>query len=146
MRFVEIKDGHGLFHYLIVIFLRIAKFVFYGTIGIYSTAIGYILLKNTAENFFSQKVNNSINKFYAQLPYFFQIKDFILIKLGAWYQGAQSFWGVIIGFPLIIVGINLFLISLSTLILVIVNPFYNKTRCPFCKKVVEIRDGAPWKG
>ena len=90
-------------------------------------------------------IQKSAEKAYSnQLPYFQSIQHFVLSQLNHWYQSVQNWRGIVIGLPLIVLGVCILLINFFNLYYSIFSSKYNRTHCPFCKKPMEIKITALW--
>jgi len=58
---------------------------------------------------------------------------YLLLKHGS------TWWIMVVGLPLIALGVSLLLIVLFNFLQAVFDRFYNQTHCPFCQKSVKIK-------
>ena len=128
---------HNLFHWLIVVLIRVLKSLFLFPLSFYLMAIGFSFSAETFQPHFPTIWFEKAIFYSNKLPYFPLIKNFIFFRLGYWYQDAQVWWTMVVGMPLIAMGICFFFITLFTLYYSIFSSIYNLTHCPFCKQSIK---------
>ncbi|HUS52135.1 MAG TPA: hypothetical protein VMX77_01565 [Candidatus Bathyarchaeia archaeon] len=139
LEFVTGNLRHNLFHWLVVVFLRLITSSISIFLSFYLASIGFLLSTETIGSFLPPALTEKINLYSNQLPFFPLIKQEFFSFLGSWYQGALTWWAMVVGLPLIVLGLTISLINLFNLFYSITSPFYNRTHCPFCKEPVKAR-------
>ncbi|KPJ70885.1 hypothetical protein AMJ51_00685 [Microgenomates bacterium DG_75] len=137
-RFVVVDSRHNIFHWLITVIIRVIISSIMMTLSVYSAAIGYSLSADTIKPYLPNALTEKVVFYSAQLPYFQLINQFIFSRLDHWYRDAFVWWGIVVGIPLILLGITIFLSNLFSLYYTIFSPSYNRTHCPFCKQPIKV--------
>lgn len=137
-KFFIVDSHHNIFHWLIVVFFRIITSAITIPLSLYFMAIGYSISTDTIDPYLPEFLIEKANYYSTQLPFFQLIKQFIFSRLGHWYQNAFVWWGMVVGIPLILLGISVFLINLFSLYYTIFSSRYNRTHCFFCKEPIKI--------
>jgi len=137
-KFVLVDSRHNIFHWLFVVFLRIVTSAIMIPLSLYFIAIGYLISADTIDPFLPESLIEKANYYSAQLPYFQFIKQFIFSQLGHWYQDAFVWWGMVVGIPLILLGISVFFSNFFSFYYTIFSPRYNRTHCFLCKEPIKI--------
>jgi len=138
VKFVFTDSRHNLFHWLIVVFIRLSYFFILAPISAYLLAIGFSLSSDTISPYLPKVWTEKLNFYSYQLPYFQTINEFVFQKLNYWYQDAPIWWGMVVGIPLILISVCCFFIVFFNLYYSIFSSKYNHTHCPFCKKPVSV--------
>lgn len=128
---------HNLFHWLVVVLIRIIKSIFLFPFSFYLIAIGFALSAGTFQPHFPVTWFEKTIFYSNKLPYFFLIRNFLFFSLNHWYKDAPVWWTMVVGIPLIAMGICFFFITLFTLYYSIFSSIYNLTHCPFCKQSIK---------
>lgn len=135
------NSHHNLFHYLLTIFTRLLMNLFWWSMSLYLTALGFALATGTISQFLPFVWVEKVNFYSAKLPYFSAIKQSLFTWLGFWYQKAMIWWTIVVGFPLVAIGIGSFLTAFFNLYYSIFDPLYNHGHCPLCKTPLEVKSG-----
>jgi len=139
MELVFVDSRHNLFHWLIVVLIRIIISLIFIPLSFYLTAIGFSFSAETVQSFLPAVWFEKISYYSTLLPYFPSIKQFIFDQLNQWYQKAPVWWTMAVGMPLILMGISLFLINFFNLYYSIFSRTYNRTHCPLCKEPIKAK-------
>lgn len=138
-KLVFVDSRHNSFHWLVVVAIKTALSLALFPLGIYLAAIGFLLSERITKLILPTGLQNKINFYTTLLPCFSLIKKSLLDRLGHWYQDAPSWWTLIVGIPLVLMGTSVFLINLFGLLHSIFSPDYNRTHCPFCKEPIKLK-------
>lgn len=141
LKFVFVDSRHNIFHYLIVVFIRIIISLIFIYLSFYFTAIGFLLSAEIIQSYLPATWFQKAILYSAELPYFQLIKEFILSRLNHWYTDALVWWTMVFGIPLMLMGISIFFSNLFSLYYSITSPMYNRTHCPLCKKPIKAKMG-----
>lgn len=137
-KFIVIDSRHNILHWLLVVLIRLLFSLIFIPLSFYLFAIGYALSADTIEPYLPKAIIEKVYFFSEQLPTFRLIKESIFAYLGPWYEKAFVWLGMVIGIPLMIVAISLFLSSSFSLYYTIFSQIYNRTHCPLCKEPIKI--------
>lgn len=126
------NSEHNIFHWLIVVLLRIAFCLVLLPLGIYLIAIGFLLSEKTLQPhlppFWLDKTH-----YLARLPYYQVIQSHLFNRWLPSDEGVSVWWTMVVGLPLMALGVSIFLINFFNLYYAIFSPLYNRTHCPFCQ-------------
>ena len=136
---VFVDSQHNLFHYLIVILTRITLSLFFIPLSFYLTMIGFLLSAETIQPYLPTVWFETITLFSNLLPHFPLIKKFIFTQLNHWYRDALVWWTMVVGLPLMALGISIFFATFFNLYYSIFSHHYNRIHCPFCKRSIKAR-------
>lgn len=139
MKFVFTNGRHNLFHWLMVVLIKIITSLIMFPLSAYIIAFGFFLASEIIQPYLLTDWFEVIIYLSNQLPYFQSIQQFVLGQLSHWYQDIQNWRGIVIGLPLIVLGVCIFLINFFNLYYSIFSSKYNRTHCLFCKKPMEIK-------
>lgn len=139
MRFIFLDSRHNLSHWLTVVFIKIIFFLIILPLSLYLVAIGFLLSGTTIRPYLPFLWFAKIAFYSAQLPYLQLSKQFFISQLNHWYKDAPVWWTIVVGIPLILMGISLFLINFFNLYYSIFGSLYNRTHCPFCQEPIKAK-------
>lgn len=139
MKFTLADSHHNLFHWLTVVLMRIAFFLIAATISVCLTAVGFLLSKKTLQPAFPPTLYKKITLCLDQLPYLDSIRASMFDQLNHWYRSVPTWWTMVVGIPLMLLGASFFLINLFNLYYALVSSEYNRTHCPFCKQPIKAK-------
>lgn len=139
LKFFFVDSRHNLFHWLIVVLIRIIISLIFIPLSIYLTAIGFLLSAETIGSYLPAAWLEKVNFYSTQLPYFALIKQALFDQLGRWYTDAPVWWTMVVGIPLMVMGICVFFINFFNLYYTVFSPTYNRTHCPFCKEPIKTK-------
>jgi hypothetical protein len=134
MPFYIFGKHHNILHWLIVVIIRIINLFFWGGVSIYLISMGVIISENILKPLFPI---NWWLKFY-ELPYLPLLKNILIGNFGWWLTNASGWLSIVIGLPLGMISLCIFLINFFNLLNAVFSPFYNKTHCFFCNNAVKI--------
>ncbi|MFC1727033.1 hypothetical protein ACFL0Y_00750 [Patescibacteria group bacterium] len=138
-RLVFTKGKHNLLHWIVVLIIRLTKFIIFVPLGLYLIAIGYSLSIKTIGRFIPDDLSSNIIIASDRLPFFEQILNLIFSQLGDWYLKASVWITMVIGLPLITVGFIVIATVFFDLYYALFVPEFHQTHCPFCKYPIKIR-------
>lgn len=141
LKFFLVNTRHNLFHWLVVVLIRLFYSLILVPLSVYFVAIGFLLSENTTQSALPEIWFEKITFYSSQLPYFQQIERYLIAQLGHWYKDAPVWWTIVVGIPLILIGLSLFFSNFFSLYYSIFSLRYNRTHCPFCKEPIEIKTG-----
>jgi hypothetical protein len=139
LELVLVDSRHNFFHYLTVILIRIVLSLFFVPLSLYSFSLGFMFSAETIEPYLPPAWFEKATLFSNLLPYFPLIKKSIFTQLNHWYQDALVWWAMVVGIPLMALGISIFFATFFNLYYSILNPRYNRTHCPFCKQPIKAK-------
>lgn len=139
MRFVFVDSRHNTFHWLTVVGVRIIFCLILVPPSAYLVAVGFLLSGQTLKPFLPTILFEKISFYLAQLPYFPLIGESVLSQLNQWYKDAPMWWAMVVGVPLIFLGVSIFLINFFSLYYSIFSPAYNQTHCPLCRQPIKAK-------
>lgn len=141
MKFAFVDSRHNAFHWLVVVLIRIISFLILVPLSVYLAAFGFLLSAETIQPYLPPIWFGQVTFYSAQLPHLQQIKPFLFSQLNHWYKDAPTWWTMVVGMPLIVIGICTFLINCFNLYYSIFSSTYNRTHCPFCKEPIKAITG-----
>lgn len=127
------KSSHNLFHWLLTVLIKLIALFIATFFSLYLIIIGFILSTITLQSILPDLWLKEINSYLTLVPYFLLIKDTVFSLLNHWYQSAHTWWAMVVGLPLIIIGFFTFLINFFNLYHTIFSSLYNQTHCPLCR-------------
>ena len=127
------KNKHNIFHWSLVVLIKIFLFIIQLPLVFYILAFGFVFSQVTLQAFLPNSLIKQITSLVNALPYFTFTNKFILKLLGNWYQNARGWWAMVLGIPLILSGISYLGILLADIYQAVFNPLYNKACCFWCK-------------
>jgi len=133
VKFVFVDSRHNIFHWLVVISIRMIFFLILTPLSLYLTIAGFLLSEETIRNFLPPSYLEKINFYLVQVPHFQVVKKAVFSLVGHWYKEAPVWWAMVVGIPLILIGISVFFINFFELYYSIVSLSYQQTHCPFCE-------------
>lgn len=139
MKFAYVDSRHNLFHRLTVILIRIVYSLIFIPLSFYLAAMGFSLSAKTIQPYLPPVWFEKVTLYSARLPYFRLIRNLFLNQLGHWYRDALVWWTMVVGIPLMLLGISAFFSNLSSLYYSIISSLYNRTHCPFCKEPIKTK-------
>jgi len=139
LKFYLTDSRHNIFHWLIVVLLRIIYSLIIVPFSTYTIALGFFLSAETIKPYSPPGWLEKAIFYSDQLPFFSLIKHFFISRLTYWYHEALVWWTMVIGLPLILLATTIFLINLFNLYYSIFSPFYNRTHCPFCRHPIRAK-------
>ena len=134
-----IDSRHNFFHWATVVSIRLIFALILIPLSLYLTLIGFLLSADTIKPYLPVLWFQKATFYADKLPHALLIKDFIFTKLDYWYQDAPIWWTMVVGIPLMTMGICLCLIEGFNLYHSIFSSLYNRTHCPFCKQAIKAR-------
>lgn len=138
MKFHLADSRHNIFHWLVVILIRVFYSIVLAPLGAYLSAIGSLLSAETFQPYLSPVWFEKAVFYREQLPYFPLIGKLIFAQLNHWYRDAPLWWALVVGIPLILLGAFVFINRIFELLYSLFSPTYNRTHCPFCKEPIKI--------
>jgi len=138
LKFTLVDSHHNLFHWLVVVFTKVISFLILAPLSTYIVALGFFLSSEIIQPYLFPDWFEVITFYSAKLPYFHLIQQFILGQLNHWYQEIQNWRAIVVGIPLIILGVCLFIAQFFNLYYSVFSTKYNRTHCPFCKKPIKL--------
>jgi hypothetical protein len=139
MELVQVDSRHNFIHQIIVILTRIALSLFFVPLSLYSFSLGFMFSAETIQPYLPAVWFETTNLYSNLLPYFPLIKKFIFAQLNHWYRDTPVWWTMVVGIPLMVMGISIFFATLFNLYYSTISPYYNRTHCPFCKQPIKAR-------
>lgn len=139
MELVLVDSQHNFFHQITVILIRITLSLFFIPLSLYSFSLGFMFSAETIQPYLPAVWFETVSLYSSLLPYFLLIKKFIFTQLDHWYRDAPIWWTMIVGIPLMAMGISIFFATLFNLYYSIISPHYNRTHCPFCKQPIKAK-------
>jgi hypothetical protein len=125
---------HNFGHWLLVVLTRIISLALMGTVGAYLMFIGFKLSEDTVKLWLSTQNQEKLKILISLLPYSQIIQEEMFRRLGDWYLEAQSWWTMVVGIPLLIIGASTWVINAFNLLYSLFSWHYNQTHCPFCQR------------
>lgn len=138
MKLIVTDHRHDLAHWLMVVLIRIFFAVVLIPVSFYLIALGFLLSHDVLQPYWPVLLG-VVGYYSVRLPGFLFLKTLLFDRLNHWYRDAPIWWGMVVGLPLILMGLALFLINFTNLILAITRPSYNRTHCPFCKQPIKLQ-------
>jgi len=139
MKFPITDSRHNFLHWLIVVLIRIIISLILIPLSFYLFTIGFLLSAKTIQPYSPQIWFEKVSLYTVKLPHFQELKNFLFFKLGLWYQDAPVWWTMVVGLPLIVLGVCLILIVFFNLYYSVFSPTYNQTHCPLCGRPTKIK-------
>ncbi len=134
LRFPIADSRHNPLHWLIVVLIRIIISIFLIPLSFYLFTLGFLLSAETIQPYSPPIWFEKVSLYITKLPYFQELKNLVFFKLGPWYQDVPVWWTMVVGLPLIVLSVCLFLIVFFNLYYSIFSPTYNQTHCPLCRQ------------
>ncbi len=134
-----VNSRHNFVHWFIVVLIQSLSFLIAGYFSFHFFAIGFLLAGKTIKPYLPSDWFEAITYLSNQLPFFPLIKKLVFDQFRQWFQSAPVWWTMVVGLPLILLGISVFFSNFFTLYYSIFSPKYNRTHCPFCKQPMEIK-------
>ena len=100
-------------------------------LGGYFFAFGFSLSKNTLLAFFERSQLDMVDKYFVYIPYFLELKGFTIDRLALNSGGLATWWTMVVGIPLMLLGITALMINFFTFISAMFDYVYNLTHCPW---------------
>lgn len=139
IKFFLIDSRHNLFHWLVVVIIRIIQSIILIPFSAYLMALGLFLSVELIQPYSPPDWLDKAIFYSNKLPHFLMIKYLIFSQVGSWYKEALVWRGMVIGIPLILLGASVFLINFFNLYYSIFSSFYNRTHCPFCRHPIRAK-------
>jgi hypothetical protein len=139
LKLVFVDSKHNFFHYLVVLFLKITKLIIFLPVSAYLLAFGLAISITTIKPIFSGSILLYAQYYSHQLPYFMTLKNQLFDSLKFFGLEAPVWWTMVVGLPMIIVGLIIFTTNFVNLFNAIFSADYHRTHCPFCKQPIRIK-------
>lgn len=111
---------HNFVHWLAVVGIRLIKGGIFTGVGIYLMAVGLELSRTTLESF--------------------RLTNISYLPLSGASGGVMTWWTMVVGIPLMLLGSSLAIISFFNLWYAITSLKYNQAHCPWCNKITSEND------
>lgn len=134
MKLVFVDSRHNFFHWLAVVSIRTVYSLILIPLSAYVATVGFFLSVDTLQSLLPAEWIAQITFYSSQLPFLPSVKRLTFQQLNHWYKDAPVWWAMVVGLPLIIMGICVFSIGFFNLFHSIASPLYNRAHCPFCKE------------
>jgi hypothetical protein len=127
------RKRHGKRHWLVVVLYRLAKFIISLVLGAYFFSFGFSLSRSTLVTFFSNEKLDLVASYLKYAPYFMSLKQVTIDRLSLNTAGLGTWWTMVVGIPLMLMGITSLFINLANLLLAIFDYTYSLAHCPWYK-------------
>jgi signal transduction histidine kinase len=137
MRLIFSSKNHNPLHCLVLIVLNAFYLLFFGTLGTYLAIFGWSLSRNILLPVWIFLGLENLDRLFFLVPFYTKIKWFIT-SFGASDYMPLGWIAWIVGMPLMVTGIVVFIIAFTNLLSTLTNSFYCLTHCPFCRDQVQL--------
>ena len=126
------QKKHNVFHWLAVVLIRAIKFVFGVVLGAYFFSFGFLLSRTTVNSFVAEDLLEKIGSYLlTYVPYLPLLKTKTVDLLSLNTGGLATWWTMVVGIPLMLIGLGAFLINFLNFLLSVFSYLYNLTHCPW---------------
>ena len=125
------KERHGKRHWVAVVLMRLVKFMIAVVLGAYFFAFGFSLSKMPLLTFFSREQLDLIDGYFIYVPYFSAMKKVTIDLLPLGSEGLATWWVMVVGIPLMLMGVLALVANFFNLVLAVVDYVYSLSHCPW---------------
>ena len=138
-KLVFAKGKHNAFHWLVVVLLRSVKFSIFAPIGLCLSLIGYSISRETISGLLPTTIMQNIEFYSLKLPNFLKIKNIVFSLLGDGYQRTPTWWTMVVGLPLVVIGLIIITTVLFDLYYALFVREFHQTHCPLCEVPIKFK-------
>lgn len=124
------KERHGKRHWVVVVLIRLVKFVIALVLGAYFFSFGLWLSRSVLVDFIPGEWLNEVCALTAYLPHFSFMKR-CTIDLLSLSGGIGTWWAMVVGIPLMLIGITSLIVNFFSLLLAVIDYVYSLGHCPW---------------